>query len=211
MSSPKKVAVFVDWENVRKGIFDQASKAYPSRIDYNQAKNVFTLINAFLDLKQEEIYRIFFYLAEPFSGTLKGVNYLKTPTYQHAIAFMERLGVEDQIALRKGDLAFRGFDKNNKPIFVQKKVDMLLGLDIAHVSYNRLADRILVLCADTDIVPAMKTARINGLQVIFAYCPDLQNDIRRELKLHSDFLRGKVFKDIFPQVLQPSVPRSIIS
>jgi len=202
MGDLKKVAIFVDWENVRKGIFDQAAKAYPSRIDYNQVENVLTLIKSFLETAQEEIYRIFFYLAEPFSGTLRSVNYSKTPTYQHAIAFMERLGVQDQIALRKGDLAARGFDQNNKPIFVQKKVDMLLGLDIAHVSYNKLSDRILVLCADTDIVPAMKTARINGLQVIFGYCSDLQADIRRELKVHSDFMRDRQFSTIFPQVLQ---------
>ena len=59
---------------------------------------------------------------------------------------------------------------------------MLFGLDIAHVSYNRLVDRILILSSDTDIVPAMKTARINGLQVILGCCPDVQTDIHRELK-----------------------------
>ncbi|MFH1241429.1 MAG: NYN domain-containing protein [Pseudomonadota bacterium] len=205
MGKLKKVAIFVDWENVRKGIFDEASRKYPSRIDYNHVENVLALIKSFLDIKQEEIYRIFFYLAEPFSGTLRGINYSQTPTYQHAIAFIERLSIQDQIALRKGDLAVRGFDVNSKPIFIQKKVDMLMGLDIAHVSYNKLADRILVLCADTDIIPAMKTARINGLQVIFGYCSDLQVDIRRELKLHSDFIRDRQFSLIFPQALQ-SIP-----
>lgn len=201
MAGFKKVAIFVDWENVRKGIFDKAAIKYPIRIDYNQVENILTLIKSFIDPAQEEIYRIFFYLAEPFSGTLRGVNYSQTPTYQHGIAFIDRLGLYDQIALRKGELVVRGFGQNGRPIFVQKKVDMLLGLDIAHVSHNRLADRILVFCADTDIVPAMKTARINGLQVIFGYCSDIQTDIRRELKVHSDFMRDSQFSIIFPQAL----------
>jgi uncharacterized LabA/DUF88 family protein len=197
----KKIAVFVDWENIRKGIFIKASKQYPHPINYNQIENVEELIFAFILPAEEEIYRIFFYLAKPFGDTLGGQDYSQTRTYRHATSFLERLEVRDLIAVRKGDLRFQGYDNRNEPIFEQKKVDMLFGLDIAHVSYRKLVDRVLILCADTDMIPAMKTARINGLQVIFGFCPDIQNDIRRELKVHSDFIRAIEFKDIFPNAL----------
>lgn len=114
------------------------------------------------------------------------------------INFIEKLQVEDHIAIRKGKIVYRGLDNQNSPIFIQKQVDMLLGLDIAHVAYNKLADRALILTVDTDIIPAMKTARINGLQVIWGCCPDVQNDLPKGLKKHSDFIREINFTSIFP-------------
>jgi len=198
MNPLKKVAIFVDWENIRIGVFGEAAKTHQKKVGYNQVDNITKFINAFIDQQSEEIYRIFFYLADPYGGIINEIDYSKTPTYSLSTSLMEKLAVTEYVALRKGSLVVRGLDKNNKPIFIQKKVDMLIGLDIAHVSYNRLVDRVLILSTDTDIVPAMKTARINGLQVIFGYCPDIQCDTHRELKEHSDIIRAIPFKSIFP-------------
>lgn len=77
---------------------------------------------------------------------------------------------------------------------VQKEVDMLFGLDISHVSYLRLAQKVMLFSKDTDIVPAMKSARINGLEVILPVftederIPELllkHCDLRRERSLRS--------------------------
>ena len=73
---------------------------------------------------------------------------------------------------------------------------MLLGLDIAHVAYNKLVDRIMVFSCDLDVIPAMKVARINGLQVIWACCPDIVQT-PNEIKRHSDFVREIDFLKIF--------------
>lgn len=197
MSNKKRVAIFIDWENVRKCIFQEAYNLLNVKVNFNDVPTVKKLIMSFLTV-DEEIYRLFFYLSDPFSKKINGVDYSKTKTFELATAFIERLAVTDHVAIRKGYLAYRGLDINKKPIFEQKQVDMLLGLDIAHVSYNKLADRILLFSADTDIVPAMKKARTNGLQVIFGYCDDVQTDIHRELKEHSDFIRPIKFKSIFP-------------
>jgi len=194
----KKVAIFVDWENIRIGIFEESAKKLHQKVDYNQIENIINFIYSFLDTKNEEIYRIFFYLADPFGSSINGIDYSKTPTYKLSTALIEKLAVTEYVALRKGSLVVRGFDNRKKPIFIQKKVDMLFGLDIAHVSYNRLVDRVLILSADTDIVPAMKTARINGLQVIFGCCSDVQCDLHRELKEHADIIRAIPFQTIFP-------------
>lgn len=194
----KKVAIFVDWENIRIGIFEEYLKKFHKKIDYNQVENIITFINSFLDSNNEEIYRIFFYLADPFGSSINGFDYTKTPTYKLSTSLIEKLAVTEYVALRKGSLVVRGFDSFKKPIFIQKKVDMLFGLDIAHVSYNKLVDRVMILSADTDIVPAMKTARINGLQVIFGCCSDVQCDLHRELKEHADIIRAIPFQKIFP-------------
>lgn len=155
----------------------------------------------------EEIYRIFIYLSEP----LKEVNYRgkdydfsTNAAYKMHVKFIENMQVQDHVALRKGKLKFRGFkDKSQKQIdVVQKQVDMLIGLDIAHVSYNKLVDRIMVFCSDTDIIPALKTARINGIQVILACCSDVQST-HNGIKTHSDYIRDLKYKDIISKIIKP--------
>ena len=194
----KKVAIFVDWENVRKGIFEEASNTLHKKINYNDVDNTLKFFYAFVDSDKEEVYRTFVYLSEPYAGTAGGKDYKTTPAFTNAINFIEKLQVKDHIAIRKGKIVYRGIDNQNKPIFMQKQVDMLLGLDIAHIAYNKLADRALILTADTDIIPAMKTARINGLQVIWGCCPDTQGVLPKELRKHADFIREIKFSSIFP-------------
>lgn len=195
----KKVAVFVDWDNVRMGVFEEAGKKLGYRTNYNDINNIIKYIYTFVDPVKEEIYRTFFYLTDPYGDRIDGIDYSKTPTYRHATSFIERLSVKDHIAIRKGTLVPRGKDAQGNTIFIQKKVDMLLGLDVAHVSYCRLVDRVLIFSYDTDIVPALKVARINGMQVIFAACPDIQNNIHRELRVHADIIREVPFGTIFPK------------
>lgn len=121
----KKVAVFVDWENIRIGIFEKAARHPSTQVNYNDENNIIKFICAFLDPKDEEIYRIFFYLTDPYGDKIKGVDYSKTQTYINATSLIDRLGICDHIAIRKGTLVVRGFDSKKKPIFQQKKVDML--------------------------------------------------------------------------------------
>ena len=103
---------------------------------------------------------------------------------------MESIVKEDYVALRLGKLNFRGLKSNSYPDFVQKEVDMLFGLDISHIAYMHLADKAMVFSRDTDIVPAMKTARTNGMEVVL---PVFEEDgyIPEKLIKHCDVLRKR--------------------
>jgi uncharacterized LabA/DUF88 family protein len=204
--SRKKVAVFVDWENVRKGVFEEAGRRLHREVSYNSTENVLRFIKSFINPEEEEIYRIFVYLTEPFTGTIGGVDYTTMPAFTHSMNFIDRLQVEELVAVRKGKIAYRGQDRDNRPIFIQKQVDMILGLDVAHVAHHRLADRALILTLDTDCVPAMKAARISGMQVMLAFCPDIQHEISKELRKHADFVRRKDFGAIFPERDSGKIP-----
>ncbi len=202
----KKVALFVDFENVRKSTFEIASKHCLPKLNYNNPACIFPFFKSFLG-NDEEIYRIFIYLSEPLKEvTYKGKYYDLSvhPAYQMHVRFIESMQVQDNVAIRKGKLKFRGFKDPACKIIdvVQKQVDMLMGLDIAHVSYNKLVDRIMIFCADTDIIPALKTARINGLQVIMPYCPDVQS-LNNDLKTHSDFIRPIDYRTILSKINTP--------
>ena len=74
-----------------------------------------------------------------------------------------------------------------KPRFVQKAVDMRLGLDIAAYAADRSVDRVILVTGDTDCLPVMKRARTAGLQVVLVQFP--KQRLARELLWHSDFQR----------------------
>ena len=70
------------------------------------------------------------------------------------------------------------------PKIQQKGVDMRIGLDIASLALKRIVSAIVVVSGDSDLVPAMKLARREGLRV---YLDSLGNRrIRPELKKHAD-------------------------
>ena len=68
---------------------------------------------------------------------------------------------------------------------------MRIGLDMATFSERRSVDRIVLISGDTDCVPAMKHARIAGLQVVLISFP--KQAPPSELRWHADFCREVVW------------------
>ncbi|RDU51596.1 hypothetical protein CQA49_08205 [Helicobacter sp. MIT 00-7814] len=202
----KKVAIFVDWENLRLDIANIQRKNKNISFNYNNIDDVSQLIYSAIHDKTEEIYRVFFYTAEPlcFDELKKDKKnkalmekyegkdpekYKKMEKLRKQIlSFIQNIAFKDHFAVRLGDLKFRGFDSDGKPIIAQKQVDMLLGLDISHLAYQKLVDRIIVFCKDSDISPALKCARTNGLDVVIASV-DGGFKVGNILKKHSDSIR----------------------
>lgn len=176
-----KIAVFVDWENLRKDIenIQRNHKEFKEKFNYNNAKQVANLIKSFIE-EDEKLYRVFFYTAQPLDLTIRQRN-----------SHFKWLG----------ELQLQGKDDRNKLIISQKQVDMLLGLDISHIAYNKLVDSILVFCKDSDMLPALKCARINGLNVFIAH---IENGfkITEKLKIHSDKIRVKSIESILKNQYQ---------
>jgi len=197
----KKLAILLDWENVRKQVFEAATRKLKIRVDYNEVENVVKFARAFVDTTQEEIYRIFVYLAAPLREVrVKGQvrDFSEHPAYLRHVTFVERLGQQEYVAMRKGRLQFRGIKPDGNLDLVQKQVDLLIGIDISDMSYRKLVDRILVLAYDTDIIPALKIARKNGVQIVLGFCPELHKPSRLILH-HVDLIRETRFSDIFAE------------
>jgi uncharacterized LabA/DUF88 family protein len=147
----------------------------------------------------EEFLRILYYDCAPFIGkALRPISgtqqdFVGSDRWLHEIAGL------DLFAVRRGVLKFRGYERKRahqagaltdadfKPQFEQKGVDMRIGLDIASYSAERLVDRIILTTNDTDCVPAMKYARIAGIQIILTKVPNCNP--APELKEHADYTR----------------------
>lgn len=197
----KRIAILIDWENIRKQVFEVASdpNGLNKSVSYNNPDNVLKFAKAFIE-PDEEIYRIYIYLSRPLEKTMWGgqeVDFSNEPAYKFGVRFIENISKRDLVAIRKGKLQYRGPKPNGKHDLIQKQVDMLMGLDISHLAFYHLVDRMLILSYDTDFVPALKIARTHGIQMCVGYCKDIQN-LNDEVKSHSDFIREKMFTSIFP-------------
>ena len=150
------------------------------------------------------LLRILYYDCFPYQGTLTLPISKKERDYTLSKDWLYRLAETPKIALRLGELKFRGFqlkspeephktleDQHFSPNFVQKGVDMKLGLDIATYSLQHIVDHIVLASSDTDCIPAMKLARRSGVQVSLIqfktrYLRGKRNNLSSELLAHCD-------------------------
>jgi uncharacterized LabA/DUF88 family protein len=148
----------------------------------------------------ETILRILYYDCAPFVGKAKLPVSGKLHEFKGSDAWLKQLAAKDLFAVRRGVLKFRGFkpkavpvsptgltDADFKPDFEQKGVDMRIGLDIATFCNSKVVDRIVLITADTDCIPAMRHGRIAGLQVALVTLGDQKPP--QELLWHADFER----------------------
>jgi len=149
----------------------------------------------------EDLIRILYYDCAPYSGKAKLPVSGAIKDFQGDARWLNDLAARDLFAVRLGVLKFRGFtpkktpigtgplnDDDFKPDFEQKGVDMRIGLDIATYSASGKVDRIVLVTNDTDCVPAMKHARIAGVQVVLTEFGD--HKLASELTWHTDVRRA---------------------
>ena len=158
----------------------------------------------------EDLIRIHYYDCLPYTGQevnpISGTtrDFTADPGYRYHTRLFEELCQKPSVAFRSGQLKFRGWrltdkclatlktnprpltDADFEPVLQQKGVDIKLGVDIATLAHKKLVDRIILFTADTDFIPAMKLARREGLQVIYA---SLAAQPHRDFLEHSDDFR----------------------
>ena len=200
----QKVAFFIDGNFMRKRIFLFKSFAF-------YGSNIRTYCTRHLQ-SGEGFYRIFFYDAPPLErvttypsgatldlGTLPGASQQKD--------LLDSIRETPDMALRLGKVAWQKDDWVLKrhvlkrllktgsiaglqdsdcfPNIRQKAVDMKIGLDIATITYKKLADRIVLIAGDSDFVPASKLARTEGMHVTL---DPLGNKVADDLLEHIDVM-----------------------
>ncbi len=169
-------------------------------------------IGTHTDFDGWELYRIFYYDAAPASYHLTNpiskiqTKLNKTDTYTLAKTFQETLELKNNVALRHGRLAKRGHQgwkvtsrgmreliQHKRPIkaedlqmdLQQKGVDLRIGLDIAKLALQQLVDSVVIASGDSDLLPALRFARREGLRT---YLYAMGSGLSQELRTHSDIV-----------------------
>ncbi len=101
----KKVAILIDWENLRK-TFDTAIQRYnikKEQFTYNNVDKLLKFIKFFVN-PDEEIYRIFFYLTTPkdkaeWKGQIYSIedNPQYEKVYKNSVNFINNLRLNDYV------------------------------------------------------------------------------------------------------------------
>lgn len=160
-------------------------------------------------LSAYRLYRIFFHTAEPLASTLRHpisgarIELSRSDVYAQGKRMIDAIELEPDVAVRRGVLVHHGwqigtaalqrFTKGAKtvveprdvePRIEQKGVDMRIGLDLASLAFKRVVGAVLLISGDSDLVPAMKLARREGLRVYLHMAG--AKGRRRELRNHAD-------------------------
>lgn len=159
------------------------------------------------------MHRVLYYDCAPYGGDGRRkphpLDPARRPTslgYQNFFnSVLSVLKSKPYFAVRLGEVSFDGWTLSDKatsevvaqgraiiaddfePVLRQKGVDLRIGLDVALMAKDRLIDRIVVVSGDSDIVPAMKVARREGVQVILA---PLDHKVKTSLREHADLYRN---------------------
>jgi len=188
-----KTAVLVDGGHLRV-CAKNIGKTYDNPLIENFSNACF--------VADEYLFRIFYYDSPLYRGRVKYPVSGNETTFQSNDNWLNDLAKLERFAVRRGTLGFRGWKPKNipiagvnltdsdfTPIFEQKGVDMRIGLDIATFAERQSVDRILLVSADTDMIPAMKQARKSGIEVGLIQIPPPAYELHPTLKAHSDFVR----------------------
>lgn len=170
--------------------------------------------------QEQTLYRIFYYDCPPsekpvYHPFLKSnINLKKTDMYLWSSTFLEELKSKRKVALRLGMLSdvtakyvlkydvqkqllnhakdINTLEESDFELHIEQKgVDMKIGLDIATLAYKKLVDRIILISADSDFVPAAKLARIEGIDFIL---DPMWSNIKSQLYEHIDGLQSQFGK-----------------
>jgi len=204
----KKVAILIDGEWFRRGLDFALKGKLPNGVTADVMYR-----NAMLALSNdEELFRVFYYDCLPFEGKetnpidRSAVDFKVQPMHQARLRFLTELKGMDYVAVRLGTVKKRGWTLTdsyikqaiskqapNAPLasdvflsLEQKGVDMRIGIDVATLSLKRIVDRIILISGDTDMIPAMKLARREGVQVVLV---ELSHPIHSALDEDADLTR----------------------
>jgi len=156
-----------------------------------------------------ELLRIYYYDAPPATGnavhplTGKVVHLEESEIHARRSKFLDAIELCPDVSLRLGEVAIRGWRVKRGALdriarssrelreadvevhLEQKGVDLRLGLDIARLALRQLVDTLVVVTGDSDMIPAFKFARREGLRVLLDH---LGAPVKRDLVAHADMV-----------------------
>jgi uncharacterized LabA/DUF88 family protein len=160
-----RLAIFVDG-----GYVDAlAEDEFQMRIDYEKLVNKVQAIVASKTPDSVDLLRTFYYHCLPYQSSAPTKD--EAMRYGKKRSFFSALRRIPRFAVREGRLTFKGIDNAGQPIFQQKRVDLLLGLDFALLSGKRQITHAAIISGDSDLLPAFDVAKDEGILVWLFHGP----------------------------------------
>jgi uncharacterized LabA/DUF88 family protein len=129
------------------------------RVDYQ------ALIYAIMEKagSDRELIRAYYYHCLPYQDSPPTQE--QSERFGKVQRFFRRLQRTQRFEVREGRLAYRGLDSEGKPIFEQKRVDLLLGIDLVLQATKGCIDEAFIVAGDSDFIPAIRAAKVEGVVI----------------------------------------------
>ena len=161
--------IFIDGEYLRK-IFDKVGLR-------NDVPKVVNEILELSNTNEKKLLRVYYYTSSPYqSSTPSEDEKERYKSFQKFEAFLKK---QNNFEIKLGRIEKRGDE------FEQKMVDVLLSIDLVELSTKSNIDTAILVAGDSDLVPAAKKAKFNGVKVILIY-PSDKSEYHEELWVTAD-------------------------
>ena len=160
-----RLAIFIDG-----GYLDALARdEFSVLVDYRKFSEQVTAAIASKTPEPVDVLRTYYYHCLPYQSNPPTPEEARRFGQKHR--FFERLRRLDRYSVREGHLVYRGLRDDGTPIFQQKKVDLLMGLDFALLSGKKQISHAAVISGDSDLIPAFDVARQEGISLWLFHGP----------------------------------------
>ncbi len=147
-----RIAIFIDGAYLEATLRDEHQGA---RIDYSKfARKVAGEI---------EILRTYYYNCLPYKRNPptpeESVRFAGAEKFHAALRALPRYEV------REGLLLYRGKNDEGKPIYIQKGIDIQVGVDLVLLSAKQQISHAALVAGDSDFIPAIRVAKNEGVLI----------------------------------------------
>lgn len=123
-----------------------------------------------------ELLRTYYYHCAPYQSAVptqeERDRKAKFDRFHHALRTIPRYEV------RLGKLEYRGIDADGRPRFEQKRVDILLGVDLVRLAAKGHISDAILLAGDSDFLPAVEAAKAEGVLFRLYHGHNPHDDLR---------------------------------
>jgi uncharacterized LabA/DUF88 family protein len=151
-------AVYLDAGYIEKVLTAEAPNA---RIDYGKLSVAMA--------RGDDLLRAYYYNCLPYQSNPPTVA--EKERYDKKFKFIDALNYVPRFQVRLGQLAVVGTDANGNNIFQQKRVDLMLGVDMALLAGKSKITSVALFTGDSDTIPAVEAVKQEGVLVTLWHGP----------------------------------------
>ena len=162
-----RVAIFIDGAYLDRVLKDEFSG---SRISYRALSQELA--------QSSDILRTYYYHCRVYQSQPSTQD--ERIRYSAQGRFFEALERLPRYTVRLGRLALRGTDAKGLPKYEQKRVDILLGVDMVLLAAKQQVQEVVLVAGDSDFIPAISVAKSEGVLVRLYHGERPHSDLLRE-------------------------------
>jgi uncharacterized LabA/DUF88 family protein len=156
------IGVFIDG-----GYFEKVQQHELNRVKVDFAKLAQRMAG------NDELFRTYYYHCLPYKFPMPTQD--ESERFSQKEKFFNQLTRLPHFEVRLGRLVKQGSDRNGKLLFIQKRVDIQLGIDMVYLSLKGRINRIALFSGDSDFIPAIELLKNEGI-LISLWHGDVQNE-----------------------------------